>query len=67
MKDPVMKRWFKPIRARRGSGIARTAVMRRLAVILSNMLKEKQSYAECRDAMIARRKRQLKSGAKKAA
>jgi transposase len=67
MRDPVMKRWFKPIPARRGSGIARTDVMRRFAVIISNMLKEKQSYAECRDAMIARRKRQLSGGTKKAA
>lgn len=67
VRDPVMKRWFKPIKARRGSGIARTAVMRRLAVIITNMLKEKQSYAECRDAMIQRRKRQQKSSNKKAA
>ena len=66
-RDPVMKRWFKPIRARRGSGIARTAVMRKLAVIIANMLKEKQSYTECRDAMLARRKRQLRSKQSKAA
>ena len=51
-RDPV------PIRNRRGSGIARTAVMRRMAVIIRNMLSEKQDYATCRDAMIARRKKQ---------
>lgn len=59
-RDPVMRRWYKPIRARRGSGIARTAVMRRMAVIIRNMLVEKQTYTECRDAMIARRRKQLK-------
>ncbi len=58
-RDSVMRQWYKPIRARRGSGIARTAVMRRMAVIIRNMLVEKQSYTECRDAMIARRRKQL--------
>lgn len=57
-RDPVMKRWYKPIRARRGSGIARTAVMRRMAVIIRNMLVEKQTYTECRDAMMERRRKQ---------
>ncbi|MEM8671965.1 MAG: IS110 family transposase [Planctomycetota bacterium] len=57
-RDPVMRKWYKPIRNRRGSGIARTAVMRRMAVIIRNMLTEKQSYTECRDAMIDRRKKQ---------
>jgi transposase len=60
-RDPVMRRWYKPIRARRGSGIARTAVMRRMAVIIRNMLVEKQTYTECRDAMIDRRRKQLKT------
>ena len=59
-RDPVMRRWYKPIRGRRGSGIARTAVMRRMAVIIRNMLVEKQTYTECRDAMIARRRKQFK-------
>ncbi|MEM8672087.1 MAG: IS110 family transposase [Planctomycetota bacterium] len=64
-RDPVMRKWYKPIRNRRGSGIARTAVMRRMAVIIRNMLTEKQSYTECRDAMIDRRKKQtqIKSSA----
>ncbi|MDV6030213.1 MAG: IS110 family transposase [Phycisphaera sp. RhM] len=66
-RDPVMKQWYKPIRARRGSRIARTAVMRRMSVIIRNMLVEKQSYTECRDAMIARRKSQLKTRNKRAA
>ncbi|MDM4019399.1 hypothetical protein [Roseiconus lacunae] len=41
--------------------------MRRLAVIITNMLKEQQSYSECRDAMIERRKRQIHGKAKRAA
>jgi transposase len=57
-RDPAMKRWYKPIAARRGSRIARVAVMRRMAVILRNMLVEKQSYEQCRDAMASRRKKQ---------
>jgi hypothetical protein len=54
-----MRKWYKPIRNRRGSGIARAAVMRRMAVIIRNMLVEQQDYTTCRDAMIARRKKQL--------
>ena len=61
-RDVAMKRWYKPIAARRGSKIARVAVMRRMAVIIRNMLVEKQSYEQCRDAMAMRRKKQqLKS------
>jgi transposase len=58
-RDPVMKAWYKPIKNRRGSKIARVAVMRRLAVIIRNMLVNKQDFFECRDAMIERRKKQL--------
>jgi transposase len=47
-RDPVMKKWYKPIRARRGSNIARVAVMRRLSVIIRNMLVQKQTYTESR-------------------
>ena len=65
-RDPVMKRWYKPIHARRGSKIARVAVMRRMSVIIRNMLVEKQSYTECRDAMALRRKKQLASKKKAA-
>ena len=32
--------------------------MRKLAVIIRNMLVHKQDYVECRDAMIERRKQQ---------
>ena len=57
--DPVMKAWYKPIKNRRGSKIARVAVMRKLAVIIRNMMVHEQTYQECRDAMLHRRKRQL--------
>jgi hypothetical protein len=53
-----MKAWYKPIKNRRGSKIARVAVMRKLAVIIRNMLVHKQDYVQCRDAMIERRKQQ---------
>lgn len=57
--DPVMKAWYKPIKNRRGSKIARVAVMRRLATIVRNMMVHRQTYVECRDAMTQRRKVQL--------
>jgi hypothetical protein len=58
-RDPVLKAWYKPIRNRRGSKIARVAVMRKLAVIIRNMMIHEQTYFECRDAMLARRKHQV--------
>jgi len=42
--DGAMRSWFKRIKRRRGSKIARVAVMRRLATILWHMLKRKQRY-----------------------
>ena len=42
--DGAMRTWFKRIKRRRGSKIARVAVMRRLATILWHMLKKKQKY-----------------------
>lgn len=43
-EDPAMRAWFKGIKRRRGSKIARVAVMRRLATILWHVLKKKQKY-----------------------
>lgn len=60
-KDPLMKLWYKPIRNRRGSRIARVAVMRRLTVIIRNMLVEGQDYRDCRNAMFERRKKQVEN------
>jgi transposase len=43
-RDPWMRRWYKDIRRRRGSKIARVAVMRRLTTILWHMLSKGQAY-----------------------
>jgi transposase len=42
--DGVMRSWFKRIKKRRGSKIARVAVMRRMATIIWHMFKRKQKY-----------------------
>jgi len=42
--DGVMRAWFKRIKKRRGSKIARVAVMRRMTTIMWHMLKKKQKY-----------------------
>lgn len=46
--DKQLKEWFKRIKRRRGSGIARVAVMRKLATIIWHMLTKRKTYAECR-------------------
>lgn len=43
-RDASMKAWYKRIKHRRGSKIARVAVMRRLATVLWHMLKHKEPY-----------------------
>ena len=47
-KDARLREWFKRIKRRRGSTIARVAVMRKLATILWHMLSQRKTYAECR-------------------
>ena len=44
-KDVWMRTWFRGIKRRRGSKIARVAVMRRLATILWHMLTKNEAYA----------------------
>ena len=44
-RDPWMKAWYGRIKKRRGSKIARVAVMRRLATIVWHMLKHNEPYA----------------------
>jgi transposase len=44
-RDASMKAWYKRIKHRRGSKIARVAVMRRLATVLWHMLKHEEPYA----------------------
>jgi transposase len=47
-KDARLREWYKRIRRRRGSTIARVAVMRKLATIIWHMLSKRKTYAECR-------------------
>jgi transposase len=44
-RDGAMRAWYQRIRRRRGSKIARVAVMRRLATIFWHMLSHRESYA----------------------
>jgi hypothetical protein len=39
-----MRHWYQQVKRRRGSGVARVAVMRRLATILWSMLKYNMPY-----------------------
>jgi transposase len=43
-RDAGLRAWYQRIKKRRGSKIARVAVMRRLAVIIWHMLKKRQPY-----------------------
>jgi len=43
-RDAWMRRWYKRIRQRRGSKIARVAVMRRMTTVLWHMLDKQQAY-----------------------
>lgn len=47
-KDARLREWFKRIKRKRGSKIARVAVMRKLATIIWHMLSKRKTYAECR-------------------
>jgi transposase len=47
-KDKKLRAWYKRIKRRRGSSIARVAVMRKLATLIWHMLTKKKTYAECR-------------------
>jgi len=52
-KDARLREWFKRIKRRRGSSIARVAVMRKLATIIWHMLSKRKTYAECRELAAA--------------
>ena len=51
-----MKEWYRRIKTRRGSKIARVAVMRRLTVVIWNMLKHQEAY-QCGGPESSRRRR----------
>ena len=46
--DPAMRAWFKKIKRKKGGGVARVAVMRRMATILWHILTKRKTYAEVR-------------------
>ena len=50
--DPAMKAWFKKIKRKKGSGVARVAVMRRMACIIWHMLTKGKTYAQIRNLAI---------------
>lgn len=52
-KDARLREWFKRVKRRRGSTIARVAVMRKLATIIWHMLSKRKTYAECRELAAA--------------
>lgn len=43
-KDRWMREWYRKVKARRGSKIARVAVMRRLTIVIWNMLRHQEPY-----------------------
>jgi transposase len=59
-KDARLRDWFKRIKRRRGSTIARVAVMRKLATIIWHMLSKRKTYAECRAVVEAGAKEEEK-------
>src|SRR6516225_2497212 len=52
-RDARLREWFKRLKRRRGSTIARVAVMRKLATIIWHMLSKRKTYAECREPAVA--------------
>jgi transposase len=46
--DPVMRAWFKKLKRKRGSKIARVAVMRRMATVIWHMLSKRKTWSEVR-------------------
>ena len=49
-RDSAMREWYRRIKKRRRSKIARVAVMRRLATIIWHMLQRKQRYHLCQSS-----------------
>src|SRR5262245_48118762 len=52
-RDARLREWFKRIKRRRGSTVARVAVMRKLATVIWHMLSKRKTYAECRELAAA--------------
>lgn len=52
-KDGRLRKWYKRIKRRRGSGAARVAVMRKLATVIWHILNKQQSDFGCRAIAVA--------------
>lgn len=52
-RDHRLREWFKRVKRRRGSKIARVAVMRKLATIIWHMLTKRITFAQCRELATA--------------
>src|SRR5829696_3029500 len=52
-RDARLRDWFKRVKRRRGSTVARVAVMRKLATVIWHMLSKRKTYAECRELAAA--------------
>jgi transposase len=52
-RDARLREWFRRIKRRRGSSVARVAVMRKLATVIWHMLSKGKTYAECRERAAA--------------
>ena len=46
--DPEMRAWFKKLKRKKGSKVARVAVMRRMATVIWHMLTKRKTWAEIR-------------------
>ena len=47
-RDARLREWFKRIKRRRGSTVARVAVVRKPATVIWHMLSKRKTYAQCR-------------------
>lgn len=47
-KAGALRQWYKRIKRRRGVGIARVAVMRKLATIFRRLVSQGKTYGDCR-------------------
>jgi hypothetical protein len=63
-RDGQMRAWYSRIKRRRGSKIARVAVMRRLATIIWHMVKHNEPYTAGgrRESFPQRKRRRLPPG-----
>ena len=48
-KDKRLREWFRRVKRRRGSKVARVAVMRKLATIIWHMLSKRITFTQCRE------------------